>query len=425
MSVSKSGPPVTRQLLLDYFARGAVPRERWQVGMEVEKLGLDARTGQPLPYDGPGPSVRKVLEFYRGRRGADPVFEGNHLIGLDGIKGSLSLEPGGQVEWSSRPQLSTVQVQIDLEQHLATLREAGAALGIEWLETAVDPVHAVSEMHWVPKARYTIMRDYLGRRGRLAHRMMTQTTSVQCAFDYENPADWKRKFKAAALLSPVALALFGNSPDIDGRPSGYRSFRHMIWRETDPDRCGLPPVVFEPGFDMERWLDWVLDVPTLFCRRAQGLVPAGGVPFRTLLARSGCEAVGIEDWETHASTIFTEVRSYTYIEIRTADLQPDDRVFAVPAFWTGILYEGQALDAALDLGSPFDDHERWNQAMLAAARDGLDADLPGLGRLRELARAALTLSLGGLRRGAACVDSGEPARSLTALAAIHGLEVEA
>ena len=110
---------------------------------------------------------------------------------------------------------------------------------------------------------------------------MTQTASIQCAFDYSDPRDWQRKFRAAAVLSPVATALFANSSRVDGADSGWASFRRRIWSETDPARCGLPPGTFDPGFDVEAWLDWVLDVPTMFVHRARGRVPAGGGRFRT------------------------------------------------------------------------------------------------------------------------------------------------
>jgi glutamate--cysteine ligase len=216
-------------------------------------------------------------------------------------------------------------------------------------------------------------------------------------------------------LTPVATALFANSSRLEGAESGWRSFRQAIWRETDPDRCGIPSIAFEPDFDMARWLDWVLSVPTIFRHRARGLVPTGGVPFRDLMGLSGCQALKIDDWETHASTIFTDVRSYTYIEIRCADLLPDGWAFGVPAFWAGLLYHEDALDGALALGQPCDDAARWSEAMFSAGRLGLDGMASGR-NLRELAAEAVRLALHGLEHGAACVV--DPAHSVTPLRAL-------
>jgi glutamate--cysteine ligase len=278
-------------------------------------------------------------------------------------------------------------------------------------------------MPWMPKARYTIMKRYLGAHGRLAHRMMTQTASIQCAFDFESPEDWARRFRGAALLAPIAVALFANSSRVDGGDSGWRSFRQAIWRETDPDRCSLPAVVFDEGFDLSAWVEWVVDVPTIFTSRSRGLC-ASGVRFRGLLERGGCDAVSMEDWELHLSTIFTEVRSYTYIEARSADLLPDPEIFAVPAFWTGVLYHEDALREALSLGAEYATHERWREAMDSAARKGLDGEAGGK-PLRDLAARAVSLASWGLAHGAAAAPpSGRVPEALLRRAARQGVALE-
>ncbi len=190
----------------------------------------------------------------------------------------------------------------------------------------------------------------------------------------------------------------------------------MIWRETDPDRCGLPAVAFSDDFDIEAWLDWVLSVPTIFRHRARGLVPSGGIPFVELMQRRGCDAIRPEDWETHVSTIFTEVRSYTYIEVRSADLQAPELIFAVPALWTGILYDEASLEQALALGQPFADHASWVDAMEVAARDGLGGRFRGAD-LREMAERAIELAAAGLGRLPDDLEPTEAIRALEALAA--------
>jgi glutamate--cysteine ligase len=199
-------------------------------------------------------------------------------------------------------------------------------------------------------------------------------------------------------MGPVAVALFANSSRVDGGDSGWASYRQAIWRETDPDRCDLPAIVFDPAFGIDAWVEWACDVPTLFLRRGSGLVPSGGKAFRALLAQQGCDGVTMEDWELHLSSIFTEVRSYSYLEVRSADLLPGPLVLAVPAFWTGLLYDDEALDDALRLGRVFDDAGAWRRGMDAAARDGLRGRVDGtpigvlaaraLGRARASLRSA-------------------------------------
>jgi len=412
---------LNRQKLVEYFLEARRPRDQWLVGMEVEKLGRDAATGLPIPYEGAEASVRRVLEHYLEVRSGDPIYEGDHLVGIAGEWGTISLEPGGQVEWSSPPCRDLDLLATELSGHLAASREAGRRCGVEWLDLAVDPTTPLGDMPWMPKARYKILGEYLGARGRLAHRMMTQTASIQCAFDFESDADWARKFVAAAVVSPVAVALFANSSRADGAETGYRSFRQRIWRETDPDRCSLPPVVFDPGFGIEAWVDWVLRVPTVFQQRARGLVSAAGVPFQDFLGHKGFTAAGLDAWELHLSTIFTEVRSYSYLEVRCADLQPDPRILAVPALWTGILYHPEALEQAVRACSGHADHAAWLEAMDSAARDALGGSA-GRRPLRELAGKILGASIYGLRNGAACAGRAEdPAVPLLRLAHELGL----
>ena len=181
----------------------------------------------------------------------------------------ITLEPAGQLEWSSRPQRCLADLEKELDAHLAVLRDAGPALGINWLDLALDPDYPVEEMPWMPKARYAIMKPYLGRRGGLAHRMMTQTASIQCAFDYADPEDWRRKFLAGSLLAPVATVLFANSSRIDGvattattapmtRIPGTR--RRSAKRDRNQGRLishatAIPTAKIKPKLTGTRWLE--------------------------------------------------------------------------------------------------------------------------------------------------------------------------
>src|SRR5262245_4179483 len=402
--------------LASYFRQAFRPRAEWLVGIEVEMMGRVADSMRPLAYEGQGTSVRRVIEAYSAARGGALVLEGDRPVGIDGAWGGITLEPGGQVEWSSRPARDLTELSREIDGHLTAMQGVAASLGISWLDVAVDPKTPLAEMPWMPKARYGIMREMMAKRGRLAHRMMTQTASIQCAFDYASEEDWTRKFRASALLAPVAVALFANSSRVDGRESAWASYRQAIWRETDPARCDMPDAVFDPGFGIDRWVEWVCDVPTLFLRRGSGLIPSGGRPFRALLGRVGCDGVTMEDWELHLSSIFTEVRSYSYLEVRSADLQREDLVLSVPALWTGLLYDEDALSEALAIGRPFDAPAAWRRAMESAAREGLSGSVDGV-RLAEVASRAVARARASLGRGSACPDAAPGVAALDRLVA--------
>ena len=93
------------------------------------------------------------------------------------------------------------------------------------------------------------------------------------------------------------------------------------------------------------------------------------------------------------------------VDTSALDLMPDDLCLAVPVFWTGILYQDDALEGALRLGRPLDDYAVWLEAMESAARLGTDGEAGGRS-LGEMAREALELATHGLLNGAACAGDG-------------------
>jgi glutamate--cysteine ligase len=129
----------------------------------------------------------------------------------------------------------------------------------------------------------------------------------------------------------------------------------------------------------------------------------------------------MDDWELHLSSVFTEVRSYAYLEVRSADLVPGPLVLAVPSFWTGLLYDDDARDEALELGRVFDSPAAWRRGMDAAARRGLAGVVDGTA-LSSLAAAALARARTALESGAACAGDGAGFEALWNLARARGLE---
>jgi glutamate--cysteine ligase len=82
--------------------------------------------------------------------------------------------------------------------------------------------------------------------------------------------------------------------------------------------------------------------------------------------------------------------------MRGADGGPWNRLCALPAFWTGLLYDDAALDAAWDLVKDFSIAER-NQLRDDVPRLALKTPFRG-GTLRDLALQALQISAAGLQR---------------------------
>jgi glutamate--cysteine ligase len=200
----------------------------------------------------------------------------------------------------------------------------------------------------------------------------------------------------------VATALFANSPFTEGKPNGFVSFRSEIWRDTDADRTGMLPWVFEPGMGFARYTDFALDVPMYFIKRGDKYIDVAGQSFRELLAGKlkslPGERATISDWANHVSTIFPEVRLKRFIEMRGADSGPSLRIPALPALWVGLLYDDGALDAAVDLVNDWTARER-QQLRDDVTRQGLKAAIRGRS-MHEIATEVLALARKGLERRA-------------------------
>ncbi len=386
-----------REDMLALFAGGEKPREDWRLGTEHEKFPWRLADARSPSYEEPG-GIRDLLGAFT-RFGWAPVTEGGHVIGLRGADGSISLEPAGQFELSGATRRTVHETAAETRRHRQQCAEAGAELGLGFLGLGFHPTEPRESRPWMPKGRYAIMRAYMPRVGRLGLDMMTRTCTIQVNLDYASEADMVRKFRVALALQPVATALFANSPLKEGAPSGYLSLRSHVWTETDPDRTGLLPFVFEEGFGYERYLDWALDVPMYFVHRGGRYLDCAGQSFRAFLeGRLAClpgERPTLQDFRDHLSTLFPEVRMKSFLEMRGADAGPERMVPALAAFWAGILYCPAVLDQAWQMvrGWPVLALEEMRREV---PRLALRARAPDGRPVREVALDALALAQQGL-----------------------------
>jgi glutamate--cysteine ligase len=316
-----------------------------------------------VPYGGPR-GIRALLEGMQHLLGWEPIMEREHIIGLADVTGggAISLEPGGQFELSGAPVETVHQTASELFAHLAQLREVARPLGIGFLGIGMTPNWSRADMPVMPKGRYRIMTAYMPKVGKLGLDMMYRTCTVQTNLDFSSEADMVKKLRISLALQPVATALFANSPFTEGRLNGLLSFRSEIWRDTDADRSGMLPWAFESGMGFERYVDYALDVPMYFVKRGDDYIDVSGKSFRDLLAGKLAELprerATISDWANHVSTIFPEVRLKRYLEMRGSDGGPWRVLPALPAYWIGILYDDDNLDAAWQIVKDWTAEER-------------------------------------------------------------------
>lgn len=403
-------PILTQEDLVNYIAAGEKPVADWRIGTEHEKFCFHKRDLNPIPYRGDpergAPGIEQFLQELGTQSGWTAIMEGEYIIGLKQpncpLGGSVTLEPGGQVELSGATLKNIHETCGEIQNHLRDVREIGDRLDIGFLGLGFSPKRTLADTPLMPKGRYDIMRAYMPKKGALGLDMMHRSCTVQVNLDFSDEADMVKKFRTSLALQPIATALFANSPFKEGKPNGYLSYRSALWLDTDKDRTGMLPFVFDDNMGYERYVDYALDVPMYFLAREGRYLDVSGQSFRdfmngTLAGHPGLRPT-IKDWEDHLTTLFPEVRLKRFLEMRGADGCHWQGLCALPALWVGLLYDEAALDEAYGLIAD------WS----AQERQALREDVPGQGfkakirdkTVHDIAREVVAISASGLKRRA-------------------------
>ena len=319
----------------------------------MEKFGILEAGAPPAALRGRGGerSVLQVLEYLAENHGWVPEREhdGGPII---------ALMRGGALG-HARAGRAARAVGRDGREHPPGVRRAARAhardrahLARPWASagsaSASTRSRAAKTSTWVPKQRYGVMREYLPTRGGHALDMMLRTCTVQVNLDYASEADAMRKMRVALALSPATTAMFANSPWKEGRPHGGVTYRGRVWLDVDPDRTGLLSGAVEAGQRASTTTSSGRSTSRCSSSSAADTrSPTRGRP-SAASGRTASRATrpNMEDWKTHLNTLFPEVRLKKTIEMRGADVQSTDLACALPALWTGILYDDRALAEA-------------------------------------------------------------------------------
>ncbi|WP_432821922.1 glutamate--cysteine ligase [Trichloromonas sp.] len=397
-------PVESVQDLVDFLCRGARPESQWGIGVEMEKLVLDASTGEAAHYT----QIEKLLQRLEVNTAWDGIRERGHLIGLKGPSASITLEPGGQLELSGELCSDLHCCSRGWERYIRDILEAGQDLGLIFLGLGVQPFTPLEKIDWLPKSRYDIMGPYMLRTGDMGQRMMKQSAGVQVNLDFSDEADCLAKMRLAMMLSPLLYALFANSPVMEDRPTGFLSTRGEIWARTDADRTGLIDRLFEADAGLIDYVEYALDVPMYFIYRdgAYQDLTQSRFSFRSYLesGHAGHRAT-LGDWDLHLSTLFPEVRLRPQIEVRSADSLPPRLTLAVGALLKGLLYDAQTRGKAWDLFKLLSTEAR-NELYRQSWRQALTTPFDR-GRMQELATTLIAMAKSGLRRQQCLNDRGQ------------------
>jgi glutamate--cysteine ligase len=349
---------------------GGEPCERDGLGIELEWLTRCGRNGDRLNEAGVAALRAHLGDLPRGSR--------------------LTMEPGGQLELSSRCRTQLDDVLEDAAADLLALDRACVELDIDLVALGADPDRTPERTRQSP--RYAAMEAYFDRQGSAGRTMMCNTAAIQVNIGPGD--DVARRWRAANLIGPVLLASFANSPFAHSEPSGWASTRFHAWWTLDPTRSAPVPLDGDPG---DRWLEYVLRSEVMLVRLAddhyQGL--AEPMTFGRWLAEG--HELGwpdADDLAYHLTTLFPPVRPKGWLELRMIDALPTPFWMAAMSVATALITDPDAARRA-EAACAEDASGRW----IEAARHGLGDD-----GLRRAAVACFEAALDALPRDTAGYD---------------------
>jgi glutamate--cysteine ligase len=315
-----------------------------RLGAEVEFIPVESLSGRRCPIEAEDAlATLPFLRRYGLRQGWHEgcTSKGTPCFSLP-IGGSLTFEPGGQLEYSSPPCRSASSLLALLRAVVLPLRAAAAGEGIDLLPVGIDPINPAEQAPLLIHAkRYERMAEYLGRRGPAGARMMRQTAAFQVSLDFDDEP-WLR-WRVLNAATPYVIAIFANSPIYAGERTDYQSTRAQVWRALDPTRTGIP---YDERDPVGAYLEFALAAPAILYPAIEG----EHRPFGEWLARANPTP---DEWQDHLSTLFPEVRPRGHLELRSADSIAPHWYAAPLALTAGILYDPAALRATADLlGAP-------------------------------------------------------------------------
>jgi len=396
-------PLQSRDELVAWLAAGVKPRSEFRIGTEHEKTRSRSRAVTRCRMKARAASARCW-------RACSSCSAGSRSWSAATSSGCTT-SPGGRRDFARARRAVRIvrragrdrctQTQSELMAHLAQVARFATPLGHRLSRAlGMTPSWSRAQIPLMPKGRYKIMSNYMPKVGQYGLDMMYRTCTVQTNLDFCSEADMVKKLRVvggaaadrdravrqfavhrgpAQRLSVVPLRDLarhrqrpvGDDPlGIRGR-HGIRALGRLCARRSHVFRQARRYLYRRVGFV----------VPRLFRGQEQ------------FVSRRAADAVGLGQSFVDD---FPEVRLKRYLEMRGADGVPWGRLPALPAFWVGLLYDDDTLNAAWDLV------KHWTAVERQALRD----DVPRFGfkaRIRdrylfEIARECLKLSHAGLRR---------------------------
>ena len=443
-----SKPIQNKRELVEWFEKGCTPADKLLIGVEHEKPPFYLDNNQPVSFMGADASkfakvdnpyaitsqsgqvdtsgmrllgdravshveaasapkrygITDFISKMTAEKGWYPGQPENGLVvDMQKNNASWTFEPGLQMETGGAPLKNVHQNAKETDESIKEAVEVAKSLGFGILAQGFHPTHMSKDLPSMPKSRYQALAGWFKEKNfPNAQDVASCTSTVQVNMGYQSEEDMVKMLRVSLSLQPVAVALFANSPFAEGKPTGYQSYRsHKLYKNMGGRYGFMLPVAFEEGFGFEKFAEYAMStMPMLGLYKGNVFMDAKGGKFEDFMEGklSVCpgQKATISDWQNHLNTIWPEVRLRRVLEMRGTDNGPQEMIKALPAFWVGMLYDKQSLNAAYDMVKDWTENDR-ELLRVMTPQTGLQTKFLNT-TVQEIAKNCLALSEAGLKR---------------------------
>ncbi len=329
--------------ILSFYYNSCSNQKR--VGVELEFFCIKKSNNEPIPIDGDGGLLNILMKFEE----LCSYTKKDYTTIMRKFE-QISIEPGGQLEYSSPPCLTIEECKKNVQNFLIEFQSIVKLIGdVDIHSHGIHPFCDVADIAFVHTDRYSLLRKYLVQKGELAEAMMKTTASIHINIDYNSESEAMKLLQIAFLISPIICAFFANSACIkDGE--NYRIYRRRIWDRTDNERTKMPANFFESNIDFHKYISHVISLPMIYVNRNGWKYIGGKITFKDYMAK-GYKGINptLNDYLVHLNTIFYDARLKNYIEIRSIDAQPINSLMSPAIFWYKLFSNPVYIEKAINL----------------------------------------------------------------------------
>lgn len=325
--------------IVNHFKNNEKKVEDFKLGVEFEHFVIDKDTMETISYYGENGVAETLKELEEsGWKGS---YEEEYILGLHKGVQNITVEPGGQLEFSMEPKANIEDIEKGylnfLKEIIPVLENKNQGL----ISVGYHPNKKINDIKLLPKKRYDHMFNYFKTKGSHAHNMMKGTAALQVSLDYKSEEDYIKKFRVANALSTVLYAICDNAFYFEGEKWDKYNLRTYIWNNCDNDRSGVVNGALQDDFNYEKYAEYILNVPPIFIMKGSESIPTGDKKIKDVFNPEDYTIKGLEYLLT---MVFPDVRTKRFIEIRMMDSIPYPLSLGVVALLKGVFYNEENLE---------------------------------------------------------------------------------